>query len=294
MWDEYIQDSLKESTHEKRGKGVRRKVFGSTKIPGNWKNFLGDQMNKKELFALLTSNIESFSWPPTKSVCVTSGQAVSACGLSVPMDDRNHEEADTRIMVHIWSMEQRLYLFVLDTDVVVILVGLFFDLVTIQPSCDFWIAFCMGKNYRLYHINSICESLGEPRSLALPVFHAFSGCDATSAFNGKGKKSLWQAWQAYDDATETFACLAKHPFMLLDADSDNIQKLERLTVILYDKWSPSFSINETRKLLFCHENRSMEKLPPTHDALLQHVRRAVYQAGQTLSKHLHLHVTMLG
>ncbi len=26
-WDEYIQDSLKESTHEKRGKGVRRKCL---------------------------------------------------------------------------------------------------------------------------------------------------------------------------------------------------------------------------------------------------------------------------
>ena len=287
VWDEYIQDSLKESTREKRGKGVRRKVSGSTKIPGNWKNFLGDQMNKKELFAFLTSKIESkmesFSWPPTKSVCVTSGQAVSACGLSVPMDDCNHQEADTRIMVHIrHALEhgaETVLVRTVDTDVVVILVGLFFDLVTIQPSSDFWIAFGMGKNYRLYHINSICESLGEPRSRALPVFHAFSGCDTTSAFNGKGKKSVWRAWQAYDDATETFACLAKHPFMLLDADTDNFQKLERLTVILYDKWSASFSVNETRKLLFCYESLSMEKLPPTQDALLQHVRRAVYQAG---------------
>ena len=150
-------------------------------------------MNKKELFAFLTSKIESFSWPPTKSVCVTSGQAVSACGLSVPMADCNHEEADTRIMVHIrHALEhgaETVLVRTVDTDVVVILVGLFFDLVTIQPSCDFWIAFGMGKNYRLYHINSICESLGEPRSRALPVFHAFSGCDTTSAFNGKGKKS---------------------------------------------------------------------------------------------------------
>ena len=198
VWDEYIQDSLKESIREKRGKGVRRKVSGSTKIPGNWKKFLGDQMNKKELFAFLTSKIESFSWPPTKSVCVTSGQAVSACGLSVPMDDCNHEEADTRIMVHIQhALEhgaETVLVRTVDTDVVVILVGLFFDLVTIQPSCDFWIAFGMGKNYRLYHINGICGSLGEPRSRALPVFHAFSGCDTTSAFNGKGKKSLWQAW----------------------------------------------------------------------------------------------------
>ena len=164
VWDEYIQDSLKESTHEKRGKGVRRKVSGSTKIPGNWKNFLGDQMNKKELFAFLTSKIESFSWPPTKSVCVTSGQAVSACGLFVPMDDCNDEEADTRIMVHIrHALEhgaETVLVRTVDTDVVVILVGLFFDLVTIRPSCDFWIAFGMGKNYRLHHINSICESLG--------------------------------------------------------------------------------------------------------------------------------------
>ena len=81
VWDEFIQNILKESTREKRGKGVQKQVSGSTKIPGNWKNFLGDQMNKKELFAFLTSKIESFSWPPTKSVCVTSGQAVSACGL---------------------------------------------------------------------------------------------------------------------------------------------------------------------------------------------------------------------
>ena len=166
VWDEYIQDSLKESTREKRGKDVWRKVW-LNQDTRQLEEFLGDQMNKKELFAFLISKIESFSRPPTKSVCVTSGQAVSACGLSVPMNDCN-KEADTRIMVHIWhALEhgaETLPVRTVDTDVVVILVGLFFDLVTIQPSCDFWIAFGMGKNYRLYHINSICESLEEPRS----------------------------------------------------------------------------------------------------------------------------------
>ena len=76
------------------------------------------------------------------------------------MDDCNHEEADTRIMVHIWHALEHEADTVLartvDTDVVVILVGLFFALVTIQPLCDLWITFGMGKNYRLYHINSIC------------------------------------------------------------------------------------------------------------------------------------------
>ena len=73
--------------------------------------------------------------------------------------------------------------------------------------------------------------------------------------------------------------LASHPFQLLDVDDDYLKKIERLTVILYDKTSPLRSINDTRKELFCHKIRAVDKLPPTNDALLQHVRRAVYQAG---------------
>ena len=48
VWDVYTPDSLKESTREKRGKGVRRKVYGKTKLPGNWMDFLRDSVNKKE------------------------------------------------------------------------------------------------------------------------------------------------------------------------------------------------------------------------------------------------------
>ena len=40
VWDPYTPDSLKESTREKRGIGVRRKVAGKTKLPPNWSQFL--------------------------------------------------------------------------------------------------------------------------------------------------------------------------------------------------------------------------------------------------------------
>ncbi len=40
IWDSYILDSLKEATQEKRGKSVRRKVTGNTKIPTKWMQFL--------------------------------------------------------------------------------------------------------------------------------------------------------------------------------------------------------------------------------------------------------------
>ena len=166
VWDVYTPDSLKESTWEKRGKGVRRKVSGKTKVPGNWMDFLRDSVNKKELFAFLTSKVAQFSWPPAKSVYVTSGQAVVCIGDSIPMamQNCNHEEADTRIVVHVMHAlkqgEKTICVRTVDTDVVVILAGTFHDLVVTQPLADIWVAFGMGKNYRFYPINAICESLG--------------------------------------------------------------------------------------------------------------------------------------
>ena len=38
------------------------------------------------------------------------------------------------------------------------------------------------------HINDVCNDLGNDKSMALPVFRCFTGCDTTSAFWGKGKK----------------------------------------------------------------------------------------------------------
>jgi len=73
--------------------------------------------------------------------------------------------------------------------------------------------------------------------------------------------------------------MAKHPYQLLDVDSGLFQKLERLTVILYNTASPLTSINQTRRELFCYKNHAMEKLPPNQHAVLQHIHCAVFQAG---------------
>ena len=283
VWDTYIPGSLKEATREKRGKGVRRKVSGQTKMPSNWMDFLRDPENKKELFAFLTSSVAEFICPPGKTVYITSGESVICIGANSPMPNCNHEETDTRVVAHVMhALDQdrkTIVVRTVDTDVVIILVGAFHNLTVIQPLADIWVAFGMGKHYRFYSINALCSSLGAERSHALPVFHALSGCDTTSAFKGKGKKSAWHAWQAYNEVTETFSHLARHPFEVLNVESHHFNKLERLIVVLYDKASASHSVNETRKELFCQRNTSMDRLPPTQNALLQHIRRAVYQAG---------------
>jgi hypothetical protein len=152
VWDTYIPDSLKESTRDKRGKGVRRKVSGLAKLPTNWLDFLRDPKNKEELFSFLTSRVSEFICPPSKSIHITSGASVVPRGeRSGQMSLCNHEEADTRIVVHILhALEQDMKIIkvrTVDTDVVTILIGAYFNLVMTQPLVDIWVAFGMGKYF---------------------------------------------------------------------------------------------------------------------------------------------------
>ena len=213
MWDTYVPDSLKESTREKRGKGIRRKVSGQTKLPGKWMDFLRDSENKKELFAFITSKVAEFTFQPGKAVYITSGEYVVSVGSGNPgMLECNHEEADTRIVVHIvHALQQgmkRIEVRTVDTDVIAILAGAYFKLALAYPLADIWVAFGKG---RFYSINYICASLGELKARALPVFHALTGCDTTSAFRGKGKKSAWQAWQTYIQRSYRNICVFSKP-----------------------------------------------------------------------------------
>ena len=50
------------------------------------------------------------------------------------------------------------------------------------------------------------------------------------------------------------------------------------------------SVNEARRELFCQKNRTMETIPPTQDALLQHTiaKRVAYQAGIWTTSNLSL------
>lgn len=79
VWDAYTPESLKESTREKRGVGVRRKVAGKTKLPANWSQFLRDPANKTELFRFLSSRVASVSVPAGKALYITYGKWVHSC-----------------------------------------------------------------------------------------------------------------------------------------------------------------------------------------------------------------------
>ena len=64
------------------------------------------------------------------------------------------------------------------------------------------------------------------------IFHAFTGCDTTSALR---KKSAWEAWKAYPKATETFLFLNDSSFLPLEINTPVFDVLQRFVVILYDR-----------------------------------------------------------
>ena len=181
------------------------------------------------------------------------------------MGQCNHEEADTRIIIHLIHAlgegAESLLVRTVDTDVVVILIGKLRYLLACNQRVKIWVAFEMGRHYSLININRIYSSLGVSKSLALPVFHAFTGSDCTSQFCGIGKPTAWKAWEACDQATTALKHIAEHPFEQLDASSEIFQKLERLTVVMYAKTSPLEPVNEARMMLF--SKRDLDNIPPT-------------------------------
>ena len=179
----------------------------------------------------------------------------------------HQEEADTRLCVHVLDALEKgarnILVTTVDTDVVVLLASMYFQLSNTFSDLQIWVGFGTGNHFRYYDINSISQSLGEQASHALPFFHAFTGCDTTSQFLGKGKKSAWESWKAYPEATKAFLYAKEHPFQIIQLGTPEIEILERYVCVLYDKTTPLSSVNEARKELFCKRAKTMEAIPPT-------------------------------
>ena len=127
IWDQYSDNSLKSQTREQRARGghERRRVTASSPLPKNWQQFLRNGENKTELFSFLNDALISSDVVKCELV-VTDGPGVVCNPLR---DTRNlapcmHEEADTRIMVHVSDAFNRGYrkmmIRTVDTDVVVL------------------------------------------------------------------------------------------------------------------------------------------------------------------------------
>lgn len=287
VWDQYHTLTIKGNTREKRGTGTRQRISGTAKIPGNWQNFLANIDNKKELFSFLSKKIAEEYFPDDKNVYITAGDQVHHVGNSPPMNQCNHEEADTRVLVHLLHALQSSPLGMVytgDTDVVVILLTNFHHIKALNPDAEIWISFKAGKTTKMISLNTIATNLGSTTCKAMALFHAFTGTDSTSSFKFKGKRSCCALMTKVPSLMEEFATIVNTPFQA----SPRLKEVAiNFVCKLYSSESNEDNdVDLVRMRLFSQKTRDVERIPPTKDALLQHLKRSVFQASIWATAHM--------
>jgi len=99
---------------------------------------------------------------------------------------RNHEEADTRLILHASEATDRGWerVLVICRDTYVLLL-----LVQFMPAVEVWMVAGIARKRKCYPLNEVSQRLTQPVRDNLFSFHALTGCDTTPAFSGHGKRS---------------------------------------------------------------------------------------------------------
>ena len=287
VFDTYQASSLKSETRSKRGQGARRRVAGTGKVPRNWRNFLRHSANKTELFNYLAEKVVEHH--SENRVIITRGPDALSNHPEFSLSEISpcsHEEADTRVFLHAKDAVQEGFKTVMisasDTDVLVIAVATFSQLQELGLQ-ELWLAFGQGQNLKWIPVHELTSTLTPERHSGILFFHAFTGCDTVSAFRGKGKKSAWQTWDVCPETSDVFTKLSCYP---TEVEDDDTEMLEKFVVMMYDRSSSTEAVDDARLELFARKQRSYEAIPPTRAALVQHIRRAAYQAACIWSRAL--------
>ena len=159
-----------------------------------------------------------------------------------------------------------------DSDVVVIAISLFQKMRGLK---HLWVSYGTGSNIRSLPIHDIVCLLG-PKAPVLGAFHSLTGCDTSSSFFGKGKKSAWKVWKEYPDLTKAFKTMSDPNVDIADV-LQVMPIIEKFTVMLYGVTDEGLvTVNDVRLHLF-DKGKDFENLPPCYDSLLLHVLRSTYQ-----------------
>ena len=292
LFDVYdTDDNLKQQTHDRRGEtvGTETSVEGETLVPSGlrkWKLFLNVKANKTALFKFLSKKLTSVQ---SSHLTIYATDEDQVLVNSEPLEGKlngplhtlgpcSQPEADTRIFLHIKDAvnngHRNVSVRSVDSDIVVLAVGLFNDL---APLEKLFVEYGTSKNFQVLPAHEIAACLG-PKARALPIFHALSGCDCNSSPSHCGKLTAWNAWDLVPGLTDMLLAI-QEDCTTFTRDSVHMQRLERYYILQYCKSSSCSRVNQARVALFKTGTRLLDKIPPTQDALLQHIKRALLQAG---------------
>ena len=188
IMDNYLANSIKESTRQKRGDGQRVFItgLGQTMPQGvNWQSLLSNNENKTDLIHCF---VEYLKQPAVRSIfkvpiIITEKDRtwkIDSTGIQ-ELQSCNHEEADTRLALHATHHNHNCVITSKDTDVFLLLVYAYHK----SSSNKIW--YMKHEPNKFINIGKVCAYLGGTISEHLLKFHAMTGCDTTSYFYRVGK-----------------------------------------------------------------------------------------------------------
>ena len=171
---------------------------GDVPPPQIWNQYITCDDNKADIALYLSNFIveHSAKIPAGCEIVVGGGFAdelltVSNTRHHIPELQNNHEEADTRLILH--SLDsvnvgfKRLLVHCRDTDVLLLLIH-FFGRIPVEV----WMCAGTAKQRKYYPVHEIVKKIHHDVIDNILGFHAITGSDTTSSFLGYGKKSGWK------------------------------------------------------------------------------------------------------
>ena len=189
----------------------------------------------------------------------------------------DHEEADSRMFAHV-SHAMELYspggvtIWSINTDVAAICPRsmLLLDIKELYFKTG------VKSKKRFIHMHAVSSETGHSISLALPVVHALTGCDSSSAFSGIGKRSMLNILKSDERMADAILdSLGVYPD---EVDEEAIRACIKFVSSLYMGKGTYQSTTNMRKDLFSKKQLVSDRLPPTEPELTEHIKRANHQS----------------
>ena len=281
IMDNYIEHSAKECTRRKRGEQSTRihiTGFGQKMPQGNsWQNLLKNGENKTDLIHMFVEylKLESTRKEFTIPLIVTEKEKtwkITKTEIELRFNC-NHEEADSRMVLHASIEDVDCVIQSKDTDVLVLMVYAFNHKL---PEKKWYMNYEFGK---FADIRKITKALGNDLSHCLPKLHTLTGCDTTSYFYRVGKISVLKKVMKNPELLSMISNLGCKDTMSID---DIAECRKFIQTVMYNGKSTEDYLQTRIRLYKNQLKKTSLSIPPDSNSCTFAILRAHYQAYQWL------------
>ena len=250
VFGDYREDSIRSAERESRGErsGSEFRNLQADHQVKQWQKFLCSSRNKQALIVFVTKEWQKEKYADKlsgKTLVITCGREAYqlSSGVVERLTDLDsfQEEADSRLLLHAAHAARSKFVAVIivseDADVLVLCLA--FN--SFIPSSIF--TYCSSQTRVKYlNVARIVERTGAGICKSLPRFHAFTGCDTVSAFQGRGIVLVFQIMAQDQGFQEVFQGLGKG----WQLSNELYRDLQRLTCAMYCKNAGANKVNNLR------------------------------------------------